>query len=471
MKGKFLSFTLLLATILLFASCLDSNQDEVTYYSDTAITSFTLGTINQTVHTTKKNSDEDSTYTTTFDGSAYNLFIDQLNGKVYNVDSLPCGADLSKVVVTVGTKNGGIAVIKSVDNDTLKYISSSDSLDFTTERTLYVYAQNMQSRRKYVVTLCAHQEIGDTLIWHAKNSSAELAALQGMKALEGNNGLFVAGTKDNATKVYFTEDGNSWTEKSTLASAEAYKGIITDKSTLYVYTDGKVLKSNEDGSAWTEVAATTDIVRLLGAAKGNLYALGANGKIKKSADNGATWADDDMEDNADLTLVPNENVSMIVMPSKTNNDIYKVVLIGTSTADATATEKVWTKTVDEKDPSHAAEWTYLTQEGNRYAAPRTANFTAFAYDGGIAALSGEGEGGSNAEAFKQFYFSNDEGITWKSHSQMILPKNFKSDCDASCFAITSDSANRIWIVSGTNGKVWCGRINRLGWKEALQTNK
>ncbi len=462
MKGKFLSFTLLLATILLFASCLGSDQDEVTYYGDTAITSFSLGTINQTVHTTKKYSDEDSTYTTTFDGSAYSLYIDQLNGLIYNADSLPCGADVSKLVITVGTKNSGVAVIKNVDNDSLKYVSSTDSLDFTTPRTMYVYAQNMQSGRKYEVTINVHKEIGDTLIWHEKSASTELGALNAMRLMENNNVLFAVGQQDDKTAIYATEDGDSWTLKSTLASADAYKGVITSGTTFYVYMDGKIMKS-EDGCTWTEVATNDGISRLLGASRNAIYALGTDHKIFVSTDGGSTWTADNMEDNADLSLVPDEDISMITMPVKTNDNMYKVVLIGKCSNDAAPTEKVWTKIINESGDNHAFEWTFLPQEGNRYVAPQLAGFTAFGYDGGIAALGGNGENGSTATAFSQFYFSQDEGITWKSHTQMILPKNFESECNADNFAITADHANRIWIVSGTNGKVWCGRINRLGW--------
>ena len=470
MKGKFLSFTLLLATVLLFASCLDSDQDEVTYYNDTAITSFSLGTINQTKHTTKKNSDEDSTYTTTFDGSAYTLYIDHLNGKIYNADSLPCGADLSKVVVTVGTKNSGVPVMRTLKTkdeggDTLKYVNSTDSLDFTSERVVYVYAQSMQSRRMYTVQLNVHKEVGDTMIWRAKEASADLAALGGMKAVTVGEKLFVAGEKDGKTIVYTTADGDTWNEVSglKLAAADAYKGVVASESALYVYTSGKVMKS-ADGSSWTETASTAEITKLLGACRGHVYALGADRKIKVSDNDGATWADDAMEPNANLQLVPDEATSLNIVSLKTNADLYKLVLVGKSTADATATEKVWTKIVDASDASRSFEWTYLPQEDNRYVAPLLSNFTAFAYDGGIAALGGKGENGSSEEPFSQFYYSYDNGITWKSHSQMILPKNFKSECDADNFAVTADSANRIWIVSGTNGKVWCGRINRLGWK-------
>lgn len=463
MKGKYLSFTLLLATILLFASCLGSDEDEVTYYGDTAITSFSLGTINQTVHTTKKYSDEDSTYTTTFDGSAYTLYIDQLNGLIYNVDSLPCGADVSKVVITVGTKNSGVATIKNVDSDTLKYVSSTDSLDFTTPRTMYVYAQNMQSRRKYEVTINVHKEIGDTLIWHEKSACAELGALNGMKIMESNSLLFAIGQQDAKTAIYASEDGESWILKSRLSDANAYKGVITNGTSLYAYTDGKIIKS-DDGCSWTDVASSDAISRLLGASRNALYALGTDRKIMISKDGGSTWTADNMEDNADLTLVPDENISMITLPVKTNDNMYKVVLIGSNTQDATPTEKVWTKIIDESGDNHTFEWTFLPQENNRYAAPQLAGFTAFGYDGGIAALGGNGENGSTATAFSQFYFSQDEGITWKSHTQMILPKNFQSECNANNFAVTADHANRIWIVSGTSGKIWCGRINRLGWE-------
>ena len=111
MRRIFIPFVLLLAALFVFASCLNSDDNDVVYYDDTAITSFSLGTMNRYVHT-KSSTGADSVYKTTYSGSNYAFYIDQLTCEIYNVDSLPKGTDAAHVITTISTKNGGTAVWK-----------------------------------------------------------------------------------------------------------------------------------------------------------------------------------------------------------------------------------------------------------------------------------------------------------------------------------------------------------------------
>ena len=148
-KSLWLSALLLLA----LSSCLKSNDDEEqVYYHDTALTSFKLGTLKRILHTTSS-SGEDSTYSSTVLGAAYAFTIDQQKGLVYNVDSLPVGTDVSKVIFTASTKNSGSLVLnlrtKDGQRDSLKVYSTTDSIDFTNPVEFRVYNQSGTTYRKY----------------------------------------------------------------------------------------------------------------------------------------------------------------------------------------------------------------------------------------------------------------------------------------------------------------------------------
>ena len=93
-----------------------TDDNDVVYYDDTAITSFSLGTMNRYVHT-KSSTGADSVYKTTYSGSNYAFYIDQLTCEIYNVDSLPKGTDAAHVITTISTKNGGTAIWKSSRRD------------------------------------------------------------------------------------------------------------------------------------------------------------------------------------------------------------------------------------------------------------------------------------------------------------------------------------------------------------------
>ena len=75
------------------------------------------------------------------------FFIDQYNKKIYNVDSLYADCDLSHVLASIGTKNSGIVVVKSLISDTLFTHSSTDSLDLSKTREIRVYANDGSNYR------------------------------------------------------------------------------------------------------------------------------------------------------------------------------------------------------------------------------------------------------------------------------------------------------------------------------------
>ena len=65
MKRYIYTLCLVMASLVLYTSCLGSNDDpEVTFYNDTAITTFKLTTVNRYIHTTTS-AGKDSVYKST----------------------------------------------------------------------------------------------------------------------------------------------------------------------------------------------------------------------------------------------------------------------------------------------------------------------------------------------------------------------------------------------------------------------
>ena len=156
-------FALILGALLM-TSCLGSDSDsEIIYYNNTAITTFSLTTVNRYIHTTTK-SGKDSVYKSTLPNPV-TFFIDQYNKKIYNVDSLYADCDLSHVLASIGTKNSGIVVVKSLISDTLFTHSSTDSLDLSKTREIRVYANDGSNYRAYEVTVNKHQVETGKLLW------------------------------------------------------------------------------------------------------------------------------------------------------------------------------------------------------------------------------------------------------------------------------------------------------------------
>ena len=119
--------------------------------------------MNRYIHTTSK-SGADSVYKSVYTYPV-SFSIDQYNQTIYNTDSLYADCDLKHVLISVSTKNSGVAVIKSLTSDTLTTILSTDSLDFTQPREVRVYSQDGKSYRAYKVTMNKHQVATDQILW------------------------------------------------------------------------------------------------------------------------------------------------------------------------------------------------------------------------------------------------------------------------------------------------------------------
>ena len=155
-----------MAGVALLASCLNDDSDTTsTAYSDVAITGFTLGTLNRYTHTTSPSTGNDTVVKTTISGSTYKLTIDQINRRIYNVKELPVGTDVAHVVSTVTTKNGGLLALQSAVSDSLRWFSNTDSVDYTTPRTLWVYSADGTSKRSYTVELNVSTTTGINFAW------------------------------------------------------------------------------------------------------------------------------------------------------------------------------------------------------------------------------------------------------------------------------------------------------------------
>ena len=223
-------FYLLVLSVLTLSSCLSGDDEEQVYYNDTALTAFKLGSLSRTMHTTSSTG-EDSTYTTTVAGSAYAFTIDQQQGLVYNVDSLPLGTNVSKVVFTATTKNSGSLVLKLRTKDGLRdsltVYSGTDSIDFTEPLECRVYNQTGTAYRKYMVDVRVHQQNGDDFHWSkASLTTDEIADLLSKRNQPSDvDGVIGGDGLDTASDWLPTADLNL-VELPLKTNSDAYRKIL-----------------------------------------------------------------------------------------------------------------------------------------------------------------------------------------------------------------------------------------------------
>lgn len=454
MTRHFSSLAILAFAVLMLTSCLGNDNDEVTYYDDTAITAFQLGTVKVRHHTTAHDGVSDSVYTTTFAGTSYAFNIDQVNHTIYNPDSLPVGSDVSRVLASISAKNSGTVVMayKAQDgSDSLRYFSTADSLDFSKPVKARVYNMMRTAYREYTITVNVHQQNGDDFAWRQQSVDG-LEQVGNRKLVAAGGTTYLFGVKDGQT-VGYRRNGDSWTALavSPTLDADAYGNVIAKGSTLVTLSGGNILSST-DGATWTTVGAAGSITQLLGASPERLYALGGGG-IMMSTDNGASWTADTLD--SDAGNLPAVDLNFVCRASTVNSGTYNLLLIGTRENETMA----WSKVEENDANAERQPWAFYNSDSyNRKTLPALNNLRVAGYGNGLVATGGN---------FSTVYYSPDFGLTWSAEPTYALPMLFgRTDAE---FALVRDADNYLYITRAGSATVWHGRLNRLGWDDSSTT--
>lgn len=464
MKSKTINIAVLLAALFSLVSCLDTNDGDYVYTDDSAVTAFSVTSAKKAVHV-KASNGTDSVYYTTATLTAYKFVIDQQRCVIYNPDSLPYGVDPTKLIVSANSVNSGSLVLKSMTSDSLSYLSTTDSLDFSKPRELQVYSLSGAAVRKYEVRVNVHQEPADQFNWTKLPTPTAFTSANGVKSFvvttaSGATRRFLLASDGTTTTVYRADGDNAWTAATPnfnhILAAETYRSAAVKHDTLFVCDNGVVMATT-DGDTWTQQAtAEAGVARIIAANPIRLYAYNNEGVMVSSDDSGKTWKAAGMDESA--TLLPNGDIAYATLPLTTNANAFRTLLIGSVPEASTTAFSIWGK-IDEGDAySENQPWMFYDHNTlNRHELSLMQNFSAFTYDGKIMMV-----GNDERVYLPAFYGSRDGGITWEADTVVTSPLGFFV---TGPYTVSVDKDNFIWFVSGKTGETWRGRINRLGWKK------
>lgn len=464
MKSKTINIAVLLAALFSLVSCLDANDGDYVYTDDSAVTAFSVTSAKKAVHV-KASNGADSVYTTSVTLTAYKFVIDQQRCVIYNPDSLPYGVDPTKLLVSANSLNSGSLVLKSMTSDSLSYLSTTDSLDFSKPRELQVYSLSGAAVRKYEVRVNVHQEPADQFNWTKLPNPTAFTNATGVKSFvvttaSGTTRRFLLASDGTTTTVYRADGDNAWTAATpnfnhTLA-AETYRSAAVKHDTLFVCDNGVVMATT-DGDTWAQqTTAEAGVARIIAANPIRLYAYSNEGAMLSSDDSGKTWKAASIDESA--SLLPNGDIAYATLPLATNPNAFRTLLIGSVPAASTTAFSVWGKIDEGTAYSENQPWMFYDHNTlNRHELSLMQNFSAFTYDGKIMMVGNE-----DRVYLPNFYGSRDGGITWEADTVITSPLGFFV---TGPYTVSVDKDNFIWFVSGTTGETWRGRINRLGWKK------
>lgn len=286
-----------------------------------------------------------------------------------------------------------------------------------------------------------------------------------------NSGVIIIKDIDSTAYSYYSSsDSIDFTQPRTF-------GVVSTDGTAFCEYTVNVNVHQEDGDEFrwdltdsTWVAPVDDqpvlpqgIKQLLGRCTSEQYALSDDNKLMVSRDNGTTWEEDLLDE--DASMLPVQDLSMVCYPMYLSDSTDYVVLVGNRSVSEYPQEEiamVWRKIIDYSSNGPVGRWTYMERtDGNLLALPRMQNLNIVKYDDGILAFGGAGIGGAQTPAWSKIYQSRDNGITWKENSRYQMPAGF--DTSATSVDVSVENDQLLWLRCSGTGQVWRGRLNRLGW--------
>ena len=448
MKRTIISIIILAVALVSVVSCIKDTEKEKT--PQAAITSFVVGYYNVRFQDIDQQGNDSITYYRG-GGILFPMTIDQINNRIYNIDSLDYGSDVHAVTTSVG--GIGTALYYYSDNPSVIYYwSGYDSIDFTPARGVVfrMVSSDGTYRRDYKVQLNVRTVFPDSLLWSQADSTG-FTALREPCAVILNDSLYNFGLDENDALGVVSRNINegNWTVPSALngiPSAGWSRNVVTSGGKIYAQS-GNSIYGSLNGRDWTEVKS------------------GIKCLVRTDGENGVVWAvdtDDNIIKTADMSEwtkvckmpegFPDSAAIAFDYPLATNKSIQRTVLAGLGND----TISVWTTL------STDTAWSQIDAPANiSLRLPLMQNLSVIRYDGSLFAF------GRGLNGFRE---SDDNGITWywcspyvkndetSWNRYMQLPKKLKGyDGD---FSYVVDRLGSIWLMTA-DGQVCRGAVTRL----------
>lgn len=444
--------------VWLLSSCLDSDNNTIVEIApDCQISSFSL------------KSDSVSGL------SSVKFTIDQMNGLIFNSDSMPYGTVFKdKVTGTINYVNSsavaGMQVRQEAVGDTIWW-SGSDSLDFSKPVYFKVMAYDGMNSKEYKAWINVHQVVPDSMVWELYASRLTGEAVKEQRVIPYQRGeeesyyMYVRPV-DTAKgyRLYETSatDVRTWlelpltglpTENVRISQLTEYNGK------LYVPTTTGALYTSANGQDWHVVENIPSVKYLFGVVGEGLNQTSAMAVAVETADGlfyaamneAQEWTmGNEVEAGFPLTGFGSATYSamyyeylMVVAGRDKNNNL-------TNASWGTMDGLTWVTLSDEDvDTFEAREGVMVTT-----------------YDDKLFLMGGMDASG---KTYKDIYTSTDYGVTWALTDSMVV---FPDDYAARAFSsVQVNKEQFMFVIGGKTGKntneqdqVWRGRINRLGFE-------
>jgi hypothetical protein len=393
--------------------------------------------------------------------------IDQLNGLIFNKDSMLYGTQINWKVVCSATyvvTPSAIEVYQEATKDSA-YWNSSDSLDFSDFVRFRVYSYDGKAYKAYTARLNIHQQEPDSMTWTLCAERLTGKNMQEQKVIAANGFYWMYVKSADGYELYKSPatDAENWTKTPlnglsdktfVLSQITEYEGV------LYLPASDGTCYASIDGVNWDIEKDTPDIRVLLGTVE-------ASPQVKRPSAlaavirEGDVWRFAAMDADAHWktgAAIP-ETFPVTGFGAASYEQMYyrHLIVVAGKDRNGGLSNTAW-------DTMDGLSWVRLTDEGASFFEAREGVMLT-QYDEKLFLIGGID---ASNRAIKDIYRSIDKGITWNlADTLIVLPETYRARGYASMLV---DQDHFILLFGGKESKnanvldeLWRGRINRLGF--------
>ena len=372
--------------------------------------------------------------------------IDLKNGVIFNADSLPKGADITKLVPVITFANSmkeADLVMKggTLKEGTVNYLeNSTDSIDFSGDVKLNVTAFDGESKYTYTIKVNVHKQVPDSLMWDRMATTSlpsRLGAPVSQKTLERDGKVYSLIEEKDHTYTLSTAQSvadGSWNKSELSLSFEPdVRSFTSTPDSFWILSTDGTLYESADATAWSSTGEKW--ITLIGAYQESVLGIKDDGGKLMHCHYPASASIVDTEMESDFPLFarsPFRTIETLWAEEPTAFFVGGVTSTGERSNHTWAFDGTTWATIDATS-TPALEGASLM----RYVVYREtqSSFRKVAYDAWIV-IGGILE---NGDFNRQLYVSFDNGVTWRAASDTMTPPSFFPDL-SEADAIVIDSS-------------------------------
>lgn len=394
--------------------------------------------------------------------------IDQINGEIYNKDSLPYGTVIREKVFCelkyVGLPPSAIEIYQEASGKQA-YWNGSDSLDFSKFVRFTLFSYNDKKRKTYTAKLNIHQQKPDSMTWIRTENLLGQKNIEEQRVLRGGDKYWMFTRTAGGYGLYRSDDATSWNPMSIngLSGKTLVLSQITiHEKTFYVPASDGTLYLSTNGTDWSALGGAPEIKALLGTLD-TVELSSRPSALTAIVKKGDTWHFASMNRQKQWTIgdvVPDEFPIEGFGSASYEATFYRhLLLVAGKKRNGQLSNLSW-------DTTDGLKWLCLNNATPPPWQAREGVMLAY-YDDRFYLIGGIN---TSHTASKEIYRSSDRGLTWTLIKKLIvLPESYRARGYGSL--LVSDDKYML-IFGGKEAKntnvldeLWRGRINRLGFKE------